>query len=144
MRESTRWAFVLDKDEFVRLSLNKILKKYGFQVEEVEDFFRLERRKKDVEEGMILADVEIEVLEGWLPLVRKWGDRIILMTPLVTDELKFRLKKIGIHRIMKKPVEPRLLRRVIREISFPGEAKIPSLGKKGEGSRFNEKGGEGR
>ena len=111
-------------------------------MEEVEDFFRLERRKKDVEEGMILADVEIEVLEGWLPLVRKWGDRIILMTPLVTDELKFRLKKIGIHRIMKKPVEPRLLRRVIREISFPGEAKIPSLGKKGEGSRFNEKGGE--
>ena len=144
MKESTRWAFVLDKDEFVRLSLNKILKKYGFQVEEVEDFFRLERRKKDVEEGMILADVEIEVLERWLPLVRKWGDRIILMTPLVTDELKFRLKKIGIHRIMKKPVEPRLLRRVIREISFSGEAKIPSLGKKGEGSRFNEKGGEGR
>ena len=144
MKESTRWAFVLDKDEFVRLSLNKILKKYGFQVEEVEDFFRLERRKKDVEEGMILADVEIEVLEGWLPLVRKWGDRIVLMTPLVTDELKFRLKKIGIHRIMKKPVEPRLLRRVIREISFPGEAKIPSLGKKGEDSRFNEKGGEGR
>jgi len=143
MAERTKWAFVLDKDEFVRLSLNKILKKYGFQVEEIEDFSRLEKRRKDVERGMILADVEIEVLERWLPFLKKWNDRIILMTPLVTDELKFRLKKIGIHRIMKKPVEPRLLRRVIREISFPGEVKIPSLGKKGEGSRFNQKGGEG-
>ena len=67
MKERTRWAFILDRDEFVRLSLNKILKKYGFQVEEIEDFSQLERRTKDVKGGMILADVEIEVLEGWLP-----------------------------------------------------------------------------
>jgi hypothetical protein len=31
--------------------LNKILKKYGFEVEEIEDFSELENRKKDVEEG---------------------------------------------------------------------------------------------
>ena len=54
MKERIRWAFILDKDEFVRLSLNKILKKYGFQVEEIEDFSQLEGRKKDVEGGMIL------------------------------------------------------------------------------------------
>ena len=87
-----RWAFIIDKDEFVRLSLNKILKKYGFQVEEIEDFSQLERRKKDVKGGMILADVEIEVLEGQLPLIRKWNDRLILMSPLITDELTLRLK----------------------------------------------------
>ena len=69
MKERMRWAFIIDKDEFVRLSLNKILKKYGFQVEEIEDFSQLERRKKDVKGGMILADVEIEVLEGQLPLL---------------------------------------------------------------------------
>jgi FixJ family two-component response regulator len=142
MKEKIRWSFILDKDEFVRLSLNKILKKYGFEVEEIDDLSQLERRKKDVEEGMVLADVEIEVLEGWLPLVKKWSDRIILMTPLVTDELIFRLKKIGLHRIIKKPVEPRLLRRVIQEISFPGEVKFSSRGRKGQGSRFNQKGGE--
>jgi FixJ family two-component response regulator len=142
MKEKIKWAFIIDKDEFVRLSLNKILKKYGFHVEEIEDFSQLERRKKDVKGGMILADVEIEVLERCLPMLRKWNDRFILMTPLVTDELTHRLKKVGIHRILKKPVEPRLLRRVIREISFPDEVKVPSLGKKGEGSRFNQKGGE--
>jgi len=135
-------AFIIDKDEFVRLSLNKILKKYGFHVEEIEDISQLEKRKKDVEGGMILADVEIDVLEKRLSLLKKWNNRFILMTPLVTDELTLRLKKMGIHRIIKKPVDPRLLRKAIREISFPDEVKTPSLGKKGEGSHFIQKGGE--
>jgi FixJ family two-component response regulator len=144
MKERIKWAFVIDKDEFVRLSLNKILKKYGFQVEEIEDFSQLENRKKDIEEGLILADMEIEVLERWLPFLRKWNDRFILMIPLVTDELNLRLKKIGIRRIIKKPVEPRILKRVVREISFPDEVKASLSGKKGEGSRFDQKGGECR
>jgi FixJ family two-component response regulator len=142
MKEKRKWAFILDKDEFVRLSLNKILKKYGFQTEEIEDFSQLEKRKKDVEGGMILADVEIDVLEKGFPLLKKWNHRFILMTPLVTDELTIRLKKMGIHRIMKKPVDPRLLRKVIREISFPHGVKVPPFGKKGEGSHFIQKGGE--
>ena len=144
MKERMKCAFIIDKDEFFRLSLKKILEKYGFHVEEIEDFSQLEKRKKDVEEGMILADVEIEVLEQWLSLLRKWNDRLVLMTPLATDELSLRLKKIGIHRTIKKPVEPKFLRKVIREISFPDEVKIPPSGKKGERSRFNQKGGEGR
>ncbi len=142
MKEKLKWAFILDKDEFVRLSLNKILKKYGFHVEEIEDFSQLEKRKKDVEGGVILADVEIDVLEKGFSLLRKWNDRFILMTPLVSDELTIRLKKMGIHRIIKKPVDPKLLRKVIREISFPAEVKTPSFGKKGEGSHFIQKGGE--
>ena len=142
MKEKMKWAFILDKDEFVRLSLNKILKKYGFHVEEIEDFSQLEKRKKDLETGMILADVEIDVLEREFSLLRKQNNRFILMTPLVTDELIIRLKKMGIRRIIKKPVDPRLLRKVIREISFPDEAKTPSFGEKGEGSHFIQKGGE--
>jgi len=142
MNEKVKWAFVLDKDEFVRLSLNKILKKYGFNVEEIEDLSQLEKRKKDLERGMILADVEIDVLEKGFPLPRKQNNRFILMTPLVTDDLIIRLKKMGIHRIIKKPVDPRLLRKVIREISFPDEVKTSSFGKKGEGSHFIQKGGE--
>ena len=82
MEQGKKWAFILEKDQFFRLSLNKILKKYGFEVEEIEDFSELEKRKKDVEGGMVLADVEIEVLERWVPLIRKWNDRFILMTPL--------------------------------------------------------------
>jgi DNA-binding NtrC family response regulator len=142
MKEKLKWAFILDKDEFVRLSLNKILKKYGFHVEEIEDFFQLEKRKKDIESGMILADVEIDVLEKGFPLLKKWNNRFILMTPQVTDELNIRLKKMGIHRIIKKPVDPRLLRKIIREISFPDEVKTLSFGKKGEGSHFIQKGGD--
>ncbi len=142
MKERMQCAFIIDKDEFVRLSLNKILKKYGFHVEEIEDISQLEKRKRDVEGGMILADVEIDVLEKRLSLLKKWNNRFILMTPLVTDELTLRLKKMGIHRIIKKPVDPRLLRKAIREISFPDEVKTPSLGKKGEGSHFIQKGGE--
>lgn len=142
MKEKTRRAFILDKDEFVRLSLNKILNKYGFQVEEIEDISQLEKRKKDVKEGMILADLEIEVLEKWLPLLRKWNDRFILMSPLVSDELIQRLKQSGIHRIIKKPVEPRLLRRVIKEIFSPDAVKVPPLVRKREDSRFGQKGGE--
>jgi FixJ family two-component response regulator len=143
MKEKLKWAFILDKDEFVRLSLNKILKKYGFHVDEIEDFSQLEKRKKDVEGGMILADVEVDVLEKGFFLLKKWNDRFILMIPLVTDELTIRLKKMGIHRIIKKPVDPRLLRKVIREISFPDEVKVASLREKREGSYVNQKGGEG-
>jgi DNA-binding response OmpR family regulator len=142
MKEKLKWAFILDKDEFVRLSLNKILKKYGFQVEEIEDFYQLEKRKKDIEGGMILADVDIDVLEKGFPLLKKWGRRFILMTPLVTDEFNIRLKKMGIRHIIKKPVDPRLLRKVIREISFPDEVKTPSFGEKGEISHSIQKGGE--
>lgn len=142
MKEKLKWAFILDKDEFVRLSLNKILKKYGFHVEEIEDFCQLEKRKKDIEGGMILADVDIDVLETGFPLLKKWSRRFILMTPLVTDELTIRLKKMGIRHIIKKPVDPRLLRKVIREISFPDGVKTPSLGEKGESSHSIQKGGE--
>ncbi len=62
MKKRIKYAFILDKDEFVRLSLNKILNKYGFQVEEIEDFSQLEDRKKEIEQGIVLADVEIDVL----------------------------------------------------------------------------------
>lgn len=85
---------------------------------------------------MILADVEIEVLEKWIPLLRRWNERFILMTPLVSDELTARLKQIGVHHILKKPVEPRLLKKVIHKISPPEEGKTPSSGEKREGSRF--------
>ncbi len=130
MKKRVRWAFILDKDEFVRLSLSKILKKYGFQVEEVEDLSHLENRKKEIREGMILADLELESIDKWLPLVRKWNDRFILMSPLITDELKERLKQSGIHRIIKKPVEAGILRKVVRGIPFSEEIKFPVPGKK--------------
>ncbi len=126
MKEKQKWAFILDKDEFVRLSLNKILKKYGFHVEEIEELSQLEGRKKDIEKGVILADVEIDLLERDFPLLKRWNHRFILMTPLITDELNQRLKKMGIYRIIKKPVDPRLLRKVIREISFPEGFKTSS------------------
>ncbi len=142
MKEKLKWAFILDKDEFVRLSLNKILKKYGFQTEEIEDFSQLEKRKRDIEGGIVFADVEIDVLEKDFAFLRRWSDRLILMIPLVTDELTVRLKKMGIHRIMKKPVDPRLLRKVIREISFIDGVKGTSFGKKREGSHLIQKGGE--
>jgi len=126
MKEKVKWAFILDKDEFLRLSLNKILKKYGFEVEEIEDISELEKRKKDIKVGMILADLEMEGFEKWLPLIKKWNERFILMSSQITDELTQRLKQIGIRRILKKPVEPRLLRKVIREMSFPDEVKFSS------------------
>jgi hypothetical protein len=66
------------------------------------------------------------------------------MSPLITEDLALHLKKLGIRHVIKKPVEPRLLRKVIRDFSFPGEIKISSPGKKREGSRFNQKGGEDR
>lgn len=133
MNERTRWAFIIDKDEFVRLSLNKMLKKYGFQVEEIEDFTQLEGREKDVRGGMVVADVEIEVLERGLSLLKKWSDRLILISPLITEELTLRLNKMGIHHILKKPVDPRILRRVIRDIYLPDGVKVLPSGKKGGG-----------
>ena len=142
MEDVKRWAFILDKDQFFRLSLNKILKKYGFEVEEIEDFSQLEKRKKDIEGGMVLADVEIEVLENWSPLIKKWNGRFVLMTPQVSDDLTLRTKKMGIQHILNKPVEPKFLKRVIQKINSPGKTDARSLGKHGGCSRFNEKGGE--
>lgn len=130
MKKKVKWAFILDRDEFVRLSLSKILKKYGFQVEELEDLIQLENRKKEIREGMILADLELESIEKWLPMVKRWNDRFVLMSPLITDELKERLRQSGIHRIIKKPVEPGMLRKVIKGIPFSEEIKFPISGKK--------------
>lgn len=144
MAEQAKWAFILDKDEFVRLSLNKILKKYGFQVEEIEGLSELEGRRKDVKDGVILADVDIDLLEGWLPFLKKWGDRFILISPLMTDEVSLRLKRMGIRRILKKPVEPKILRRMIRGLFSVNGERGSSAGKTKERSGFHEKGGEGR
>jgi len=130
MKEREKWAFILDKDEFVRLSLNKILKKYGFEVEEIGDLSELEKRKKEIRSGMILADLEIENLERWLPLLRRWNERFIFMSPHITDDLTHRLKQSGILRILRKPVEPRSLRKMIRQMSFPDEVKFSSSVKK--------------
>ncbi len=132
MKEKKRWAFVLDKDEFVRLSLNKILQKYGFQVEEIEDLSELGMRRREVKEGMILADLEVAVIERWLPFLRRWSDRFILLTSSMTDEVTHRLKKIGIRRIIKKPVDPRGLKKMIREISFPEDLELSSSCDKNE------------
>jgi DNA-binding response OmpR family regulator len=109
--------------------LSKMLKKYGFQVEEIEDFSQLEGREKDIRGGMVVADVEIEVLERGFFVLKKWNNRFILISPLITEELMLRLKKMGIHHILKKPVDPRILRRVIREIYFPDGVKVLSSGK---------------
>jgi BarA-like signal transduction histidine kinase len=68
----------------------------------------------------------MESLERWLPYLKRWNDRFILMSPQITDDLAQRLKQIGVHRILKKPVEPRLLRKVIREMSFSDEIKFSS------------------
>jgi DNA-binding response OmpR family regulator len=130
MTESKRWAFILDKDEFVRLSLKKILKKYGFEVEEIDDLSQLDQKKREISEGMILADMELEAMERWLPFLKKWSHRFILMSPLVTDDYTARVKDIGIERIIRKPVDPRILRRVIREMPFPGEEKVCFAGEK--------------
>jgi len=136
MMGKVKHVFIIDKDEFFRLSLNRMLKKYGFEVEEVKDFTQLDKSKKEIETGLVLADVEMEVLEKNISIIKRWNDRFILMTPLVTDEMNFRLKKIGIHRIIKKPVEPKLLKRAIREISFPDELETLSTGRPVEGSRI--------
>ncbi len=143
MKKREKYAFILDKDEFVRLSLNKILNKYGFQVEEIEDFSQLEDRRKEIDRGIVLADVEMDVLEKWVPLVKKWNDHFIFMSPLFTEELNIYLKKMGIRRIIKKPVEPRILRRVIRDI-YPTEEEHSASSSKGheKGSRSIQKGGE--
>ena len=132
MKEKVRWAFILDRDEFVRLSLNKILKKYGFQVEEIDDISDLGRRERDVKEGMILLDIDMETLDRSLPMMKRWNDRIIMMSPQITDELLQRLKQVGIRRILKKPVEPKMLRKVIREMSFSdGTKSTPSVKQRG-------------
>jgi len=140
MGKKIKRAFILDKDEFLRFSLNKILQKYGFETEEIEALSHLEGRKKEIEAGMILADVDVEELERWSPMMKKWNDRLILMTPLVTDELTLRLKKSGVRHILKKPVEPKLLKRVLRGIPFP-DGGTPSAGKKKKGPGFRQKGG---
>jgi len=65
------------------------------------------------------------------------------MSPQITDELTLRLKKMGIRRMIKKPVEPRVLKRVIREICPSEEEYFPSSSKgRKKGSRTIQKGGE--
>jgi len=142
MKKTCRYAFILDKDEFVRLSLSKILQKYGFQVEEVDDFSQLRDRRKEIAQGIVLADVEMDALEIGVSLLKKSADRLILMSSQITDELKLRLKKMGIRRMIKKPVEPGILKKVIREICPSQEECYFSQGGREKGCRSIQKGGE--
>lgn len=121
MKEKKNWVFILDKDEFVRLSLKKILDRYGFKVEEIDHFSQLEKRKKDLKKGVIIVDMDIGEIENEIHFLKKWIDRLILMSASTTEELLDRLKKLGIKHIIKKPVEPNILRKTLREISFPIE-----------------------
>jgi hypothetical protein len=66
------------------------------------------------------------------------------MSPQITDDLVQRLKQIGVNRILKKPVEPKMLRKVIREMSFPDGVNFAPSVKQRESSRLNQKGGEDR
>lgn len=134
MKEKVKRAFIIDKDEFVRLSLKKILHKYGFQVEEVDDISDLEKRNREIKKGMILADLDLETIEKWLPFLKKWNERLILMSPLVNDQLIGLLKGAGINRIIKKPVEPELLKGLIKKIPFSDRAKNIQLSRKKIGS----------
>jgi len=79
---------------------------------------------------VILGDVELEMLETKSPFLKKWGGRFILVSPSITDEIAPRLKKMGIQHIVKKPVDPRMLRRVIRQISFPDGVKALTSGRR--------------
>jgi len=143
MKEKVKYAFILDEDEFVRLSLSKILNRYGFEVEEIEDFSQLADRKREIEQGIVLADVEIDALEKGLSLFKKWNHHFIFMSPLITEELTRRLKGMGVRRTIKKPVEPRLLKRAIREICPPGKEVLSSPARKREGDcQSIRKGGE--
>ncbi len=143
MKKTCKYAFILDRDEFVRLSLNKILQKYGFQVEEVDDFSQLRDRKKEISQGLVLADVDMDVLENGVSLLKRSTDRFVLMSPQITDELKVRLKKMGIRRMIKKPVEPGILKKVIREICPSQEECCSSQeGGREKGCRSIQKGGE--
>ena len=143
MKTGIKYAFILDKDEFVRLSLNRILNRYGFKVEEIGVLSQLEDRKKEIDRGIVLADIEVDALEQWFPLMKKWNQRFIFMSPLITEELKVRLKKMGLRRMIKKPVEPRLLKRVIREIcpSVDGPRPSPVKGRSKD-CHSVQKGGE--
>ncbi len=143
MKKTCKYAFILDRDEFVRLSLNKILQKYGFQVEEVDDFSQLRDRKKEICQGLVLADVDMDALENGVSLLKRSTDRFVLMSPQITDELKVRLKKMGIRRMIKKPVEPGILKKVIREICPSQEECCSSQeGGREKGCRSIQKGGE--
>lgn len=135
MTQGEKRAFVLDRDEFVRLSLSKILSRYGFEVEEIGDLSELEGRQEEMETGVVLADTEIEAMEGAIPFLKRWVDRFIWMTPLVTDELNGRLRKIGIRHVIKKPVEPERLKRLIRKMTVDRCSAEASKGRKKESPR---------
>jgi hypothetical protein len=65
------------------------------------------------------------------------------MSPQITDELKVRLKKMGIRRMIKKPVEPGILKKVIREICpFQEECFSSPVRGREKGCRSIQKGGE--
>ncbi len=144
MASDVNKAFLLDKDEFVRLSLSKILQKYGFQVEEISDLSELEPLKKEASRSLVLADVELEALQQWAPLIQKWKTHFIFMSPQITEESGTFLKNLGIRRMIKKPVEPEALKKAIRNLC-PGRAKARGAcagPERRKGSRSLKKGGE--
>lgn len=135
MVEKKKRAFLLDHDEFVRLSLSRILSRYGFEVEEIGHLSELEDRKKEVETGIVLADTEIEAVEEAASFLKSGVDRVIWMTPLVTEELSGRLRKIGIRHVIKKPVEPERLKRLIRKMTVDRCSADASKARRKEASR---------
>ena len=111
---------VVDHERTYRKSLKKFLVENGYEVEEISDGqAALEMAATDGVDG-ILLDVAIAPTDGWEILTKLKGNPktraipVIMMTPILSNEVEATAFRLGAAHVIPKPLRPDSLKLTVR------------------------------
>lgn len=110
-------VFVIDDDEIIRLSCEKILKKSGYRVESFANGYEGIERLKQVRPPLLVVDIKMPELDGFevIKIVRKIDPDVVIVviTGYATVETAVDAMKMGAYDFLPKPFTPGELRMII-------------------------------
>ncbi len=115
--DQDKTVFVIDDDEIIRLSCEKILKKSGYRVESFASGYEGIERLKQVRPPLLVVDIKMPELDGFevIKIVRKIDPEVVIVviTGYETIETAVDDMKKGAYDFLPKPFTPGELRMII-------------------------------
>lgn len=116
MNAHNRVMFV-DDEEGVRVSWNRMLSQYGFQVTTASDGERAVSELRSHPTDVVVADWKMPVMDG-LELLEWVKDeqpetRFILLTGYGNEEVERRARELGAYEYLHKPISPETLAEIV-------------------------------
>lgn len=117
--EKKKSILVIDDEEIVRMSCERILRPVGFHVDAARDGIEAFELLDKSDYGLILTDLKMPNMDG-LELMseilrRQPGAKVIIITGYGTTETAVKAIKMGAHNYIEKPFGPDTLLYAVRE-----------------------------